>query len=638
MTATAQRPAHEELSMRLLRGLWKLLVGVKDAFVLLFMLLFFGVLYAALSFSPNPVAAGNGGALLVDLNGSIVEQPHEIDTLNLLTGNSPATGEYRLRDIVRALQAAATDNRIKVVALDLDSFTGGGQALLAEVGAAIDGVKRANKPVVAFATGYTDGGYQLAAHASEVWLDPLGAVLVTGPGSSHLYYKGLLDKLGVTTHVYRVGQFKSAVEPFIRSDQSPEAKAANQALADALWQTWRDDVGKARPRAKIAPYFTDPQAAIAAAKGDIAQSAVQAGLVDRLGDHTAFSRRIAELAGAGKTTRADDFRRTTLEQWLSAHPESDSGGNIGVVTIAGDIVDGKAGPGTAGGETISHLILDELTKNRIKALVVRVDSPGGSVSAAEKIRSAILEAKAKRLPIVVSMASVAASGGYWVSTPADRIFAEPSTITGSIGVFGLLPSFEGSLAKLGLSADGVKTTPLSGEPDLYKGPSPQFNALMQIGVENIYQRFTGLVAQSRKLPIARVDEIAQGRVWAGGAAHQIGLVDQFGTLDDAVAYAAHAAGIDPSTAKPIFIERERNPLKTFLRNVASPSRDNDSGDDAWSRVAARPDQILAQAINDALRIASGPGIQVRCLECEGAPQPGSSRHSLMAIILEKLLP
>ena len=606
--------------MRVVRGFWKLLVGVKDALVLLLLLLFFAALFAALSAKPNPRLPASG-ALLLRLNGTIVEQPADADPFAIVSGNTPATREFRLRDVVRALQTAATDPAVKMVVLDLDSFTGGGQAAIAATGAAVDQVRRAGKPVLAYATGYADDSYQLAAHASEVWLNPLGAVLIAGPGTPHLYYKGLLDKLGVTTHVYRVGKFKSFVEPFTRTEQSPEARAANQSLADALFGSWQEEVTHARPAARVAAYAADPGAAIQAAGGDQAEGARRAGLVDRLGDRIAFGNRVAELAGREPRGGTGDYAALPLDRYLAGHAEAD-GGRVGVLTIAGDIVDGTAGPGSAGGETIARLLTEELAKKRIRALVVRVDSPGGSVTGSERIRSAIAAAKAQGLPVVVSMGSVAASGGYWVSTPADMIFAEPSTITGSIGVFGIIPTFAGTLAKLGLSADGVATTPLSGQPDVYRGTSPAFDTLVQGGIDGVYRRFTGLVAQARKLPIARVDEIAQGRVWAGGVARQIGLVDRFGTLDDAVAVAARAAHLTGGDAKPRWIERAPNSWKALLRDWAEKREpENDAVVDPYTRIARRPQELLVRALADAQALATGPAIQVRCLEC-GAAEPG----------------
>lgn len=620
--------------MKVLRWIWKLLVGIKDALVLLLMLLFFGTLFAALSARPNPQAA-TSGALVLALGGTIVEQPSEADTFSLVSGDTSLTHEYRLRDLTRALKLAAADSAVKVVVLDLDRFAGGGQAAIAAAGAAIDEVRRANKPVLAYATGYADDGYQLASHASEIWLNPAGAVLITGPGAPHLYYKGLLDKLGVTAHLYRAGKYKSYGEPYIRTNQSPEAKEAAQALADSLWASWKDDVLHHRPQARIDAYTADPAAVIDKASGDSAGGATLAGLVDRVGDRIAFGKRVAQLGGAGAKGRPGDYAAIPLANYLVAHPEP-AAGKVGVLTIAGDIVDGEKGPGQAGGDTIARLLLDELGKKSISALVIRVDSPGGSVTAAERIRSAILEAKAQGLPIVVSMGSVAASGGYWVATPASRIFAEPSTITGSIGVFALLPTFEGSLAKLGLNADGVATTPLSGQPDVYRGISPAAEKLLQGSVDQIYRRFTGLVATARHMPQAKVDDLAQGRVWAGGTARQIGLVDQFGSLDDAIAYAASKAGLSDADARPRWIEREPNGFKEMLRGLVRPSGGSDSAViDPIGRLARQPGALALRAAGDTLRLLDGPAVQVRCLECGGA-EPASAGEEARTLAVLKM--
>jgi protease IV len=616
--------------MSVARGVWRLLVGIKDLLVLLLLLLFFLLLYAALSIRPNPTLP-TSGALLLRLNGAIVEQPEDADPIALLSGNGPATREYRLRDVVRAIDVATSDTSIKAIVLDLDRFTGGGQAALATVGEALDKARRAGKPVLAYATGYTDESYQLAAHAGEVWLNPLGAVLIAGPGGPRLYYKGLLDKLGVTANVYRVGTYKSAVEPYIRSDQSPEARAANQALADSLLASWSDDVGRARPKAKLADYIRDPSAALAAAGGDSATAARNAGLVDVLGTRAGFEQRVAKLAGPASD---GTYSAVFLTSYLAAKPVPAAGG-VGVLTVAGTITDGTAGPGTAAGDTIAGLLTEELAKKRIKALVVRVDSPGGSVTGGERIRSAILAAKAQGIPVVVSMGSVAASGGYWVSTPASMIFAEPSTITGSIGVFGVLPTFAGTLQKLGLSADGVATTPLSGQPDVLRGTSPVFDRLMQTGVENIYARFVGLVSASRKLPREKVDEIGQGRVWAGGMAHQIGLVDRFGGLDDAIAYAADQAHLVAAARNPRWIEREPNSWKAMLRDWTQKRDGDDTGADAWTRIARQPQMLLLRAVADAQALARGPAIQVRCLEC-GSTLPPPSDTALVRLAEREL--
>ena len=618
--------------MRFVRFVWRLLVGIKDALVLLAMLLFFAGVYLALSSSPNPKVASSG-ALLLDFRGSLVEQPADADPLGFLSGDAARVTQYRLRDLVRAIDAAASDGSVKAVVLDLDAFAGGGQAAIATAGAALDKVRRAGKPVLAFATGYTDDSYQLASHASEIWVDPLGAVLLAGPGGSRLYYKGLLDKLGVTARVYKVGEFKSAVEPYIRADQSPAARQANQALADALWQSWRDEVGAARPKAQLADYVGRIELAGGLPGKSFAESALAAGLADHIGDRAAFGRRVAALAGDHARRIDGDFARIPFDNYLAAHPARSGGGAIGVVTVAGDIVDGIAPPGTAGGETIARLVLDALAEKDLKALVVRIDSPGGSVTGSDRIRSAIMQAKARGLPVVVSMGSVAASGGYWVATAGDRILAEPSTITGSIGVFGILPTFEGALAKLGLSADGVATTPLSGQPDVLKGTSPQIDRLLQAGVEQIYARFLGLVSAARHLPVARVNQIGQGRVWAGGAARQLGLVDAFGGLDDAIAEAARRAGLDPASVHPVYIEREPSFRLKLLRDLFGGSGGNDdSARDPFSRIAARPEALVAAAVAEARKIARGPAIQVRCLECPATPPSDGDRRRATTLL------
>jgi protease-4 len=594
--------------MKFVGAIWRVLVGIKDGLVLVFMLLFFGLLYAALSAKPYGGSVREG-ALLLDLDGSVSEQPAEAAPLDVVTGSSMAK-EHRLRDIVHGLDKAAEDERIKAVALDLDSFTGGGQSAMTDIGAAIDRIKKAGKPVVAYATGYTDDGYQLAAHASEVWLNPLGAVLVAGPGGTGLYYRGLLDKLGVTANVFRVGTYKAAVEPYTRNDMSPEAREAMQALAGSLWEIWQQDVRQARPKAQLAAYVAAPVQQIEAAGGDMAKAALNAGLIDKIGDRVDFERRMAELAGADEEKI---FRQTGLDAWSAAHPASDAAGEIGVLTVAGTIVDGEAGLGTAGSETISNTLREGLRRGTLKALVVRIDSPGGSVTASEQIRQAVLEAKRKKLPVIVSMGNAAASGGYWIATAGDRIYAEPSTMTGSIGVFGVLPSFEGTLQKLGMGADGVKTTPLSGEPDVLRGISPEASQLLQMGVESSYRRFLGLVSQSRKLPVQRVNEIAQGRVWDGGTARQLGLVDQFGSLDEAIAEAARRAKLDPDDATIAFLESEPS---WFEQIFAAAGSESDTGaKDAFSRIAAEPRQMLLRALADVELILDGPAIQARCLEC-----------------------
>ena len=608
--------AWETIDVKLVRGAWKILVGIKDGLVLIAMLLFFGVMFAALSSRPN-AGAIKDGALVLKLDGPIVEQPADASPFAVLQGASP-THQYRLRDLVRVIDAARDDKRVKAVVLDLDKYAGAYPAAVTEVANAIGRVRAAGKPVLAYATGYTDGSYLLASNASEIWVNPMGGTLFTGPGGNQLYYKGLIDKLGVNVHVYRVGKYKSFVEPYTRDAQSPEAKEAMTALYGSLFDQWKAAIRKARPRAQIDTFLSQPDQQIAATRGDIAQANLKAGLVDRLGDRLEFGKRVAEIAGAGPKKIAGTYASIAYDDWVAVNPEPAYGDKIGIVTVAGDIVDGKAPAGTAGGDTISKAVLDGLARKDLKALVVRVDSPGGSALASEVIRKAVLEAKAQKLPVVVSMGGVTASGGYWVSTSGDVIFAEPNTITGSIGIFGIIPTFENSLKKIGVTADGVKTTPLSGQPDVYGGTDPQVDSILQASIEHGYAEFVGRVAAARKLSVQRVDEIGQGRVWDGGTARQIGLVDRFGSLDDAIAEAARRAGVDPKNVRRVYLEKQPNWLSKLIQGL-SKSDDNASedtqGPDLFARYAAGRRDVFARALGDARRIATGSSVQARCLEC-----------------------
>ena len=623
--------------MKLVRGAWKLLVGIKDALVLVAMLLFFGLLFAALNARSRP-AAIKDGALVLELNGPIVEQPEDVAPLAMLSGQQIGN-QYRLRDVLRAIDLAREDKRVKAIVLDLDRFGGAYPAALGEVQEALMKARAAGKPVLAYATAYTDGGYRLASAASEIWMDPMGGTLFMGPGGSQLFYKGLLDKLGVNAHVYRVGKFKSAVEPYTRADQSPESREASQALYGALLDQWRESIARARPKAQVAGLLTRPAQLVQAAGGNLAQVDMQAGLVDHLGDRIAFGRRVAELAGSDDKKPAGNFTTIKYQSYVDAHPLPKKG-KIGVLTVAGEIIDGQSQQGNAGGDTVADLLYRGLIDQDLKALVLRVDSPGGSVLASEKIRRAVMEAKRRGLPVVVSMGGLAASGCYWISTPGDVIFAEPGTITGSIGIFAVLPTFEKTLAKIGLSTDGVRTTPLSGQPDVLSGTSPELDAVAQAGVEHGYREFITRVSQSRKLTPARVDEIGQGRVWIGGVAHQLKLVDRFGGLDAAVAEAARRAKLDAAKPDVVWLDKKPGFAAELVRQISN-NEDDDAGApaDALGRIAWQQQQVMATALGDARRlIAGGGGVRAQCLECGGLGPVRASLadRTLWQMVLAKL--
>lgn len=610
------------------RKVWAILVGIKDAFALLFLLLFFWALYAVLTVRPNPGMVREG-ALLLKLDGSVVEEPAKVDPLKILMGQGSPAKQFRERDLVRAIEAAAKDDRIKAVVLDLDEFSGAGQVHLERIGAALDTVRAAKKPVLTHAVAYSDDSMLLAAHSSEVWADPLGGAVVTGPGGNRLYYKNLLDRLKINVHVFKVGTYKSAVEPYIREDQSPEAAEALGAVYARLWDDYRTNIARARPKANLDLVTKDPAAWIAAAGGDTGKAAVQAGLVDKLGDRTAFGEHVAKLVGEETGGTVGEFKKTDLDPWLADLDTNTAGKPIGVITIAGEIVDGDAGPGQAGGDRIAKA-LDEALDDDLAALVVRVDSPGGSVLASERIRTAILRVKAQKIPVVVSMANLAASGGYWVSTPATHIFAEPSTITGSIGIFGIIPTFENTLSNWGVTSDGVKTSPLSGQPDVFGGLNPQVEALVQATIENGYRRFIGLVGQSRGKTPEQVDAIGQGRIWDGGTARQLGLVDQLGGMEDALAYAAKAAKLGDGEWHPKYLGEEDDGFRTLLVRLLESDDEDSSGAGAGigGIVAAQQAELAARLAHDVALLSGRGGIQAYCLECPAGAAPRLSNNDV----------
>jgi protease-4 len=604
--------------MEFARKVWKVLVAVKDGLALLVLLMFFGLLYAALSARPG-VAAVEKGALLLSFDGFVVEEPSAPDPLTMLVSGQAPVGEIRARDVVRALRTAAKDDRVKLVALDLSGFMGGGLVHLQDIGDALDEARKAGKKVYAFGLAYLDDGLLLAAHADEVWLDPQGGAFITGQGSSRLYYAGLLEKTKVKVNVYRVGTFKSAVEPYLLNSPSEASRRSDDALYGALWQAWQADYRNARPKVDIEKVTGDALAWLKASGGDPAQAAKAAGLVDRIGTKSDFHRRLRELAG--EDPRDDSFTgfaHTDMATWLAANPEEKPGKAIGVVTIAGEILNGEEGPGVAGASRIVRVLEDALDDD-LAALVVRVDSPGGAVMGSEHIRRALLRFKDKKVPIVVSMANLGASGGYWVATPASRIFAEPTTITGSIGVFAVMPSFGEALGEFGINEDGVKTTPLTGEPDVIGGISPEVGAMIQSYVEKSYGEFVSLVAASRGISAERAPDWAEGRPWDGGTARQLGLVDEFGGLDEALAHAAKLAKLEDGKWHAEFLGQEPvSPLAAVLNRFGAGSS-TETGGDIFAVLARRQDSLFARLEGSLRHLMETRGVQALCAEC---PVPG----------------
>jgi protease-4 len=606
--------------MTFVRGAWRFLVGVKDLAVLLLLLIFFLAIWAGLH-SRSAARIPDGSALVLDLDGPVVDQASQRSPFAAATGGPTGSSEIEVRDVIRAIDTARTDGRIKLIVLELDTFIGAGEANLQSIGTALKAFKASGKPVYAYATAYTDASYYLAAHANSAWINPLGGVLLSGPGGTNLYFKNALAKLDVDVNVFRVGKYKSFVEPFTRTEASPEAKAAEQALIDGVWKTYTDDVHAARPQVDVTAVFADLPARIKATNGDFAQEALAAHLIDRIGTHVAFGQAIAKIVGAGDDKQPGAFKSVKFDKYVSATKPSRSGPAVGIVYVAGNIVDGEAGSGTAGGDTIAKLVAKALTNDDIKALVVRIDSPGGSVTASERIREALVEATAKGIPLIASMGPVAASGGYWVSTAASQVFAQPSTITGSIGIFAVIPTFNRALDKLGITTDSTKSTPYTGDPDVLRGITPDSAMLLQASIDNGYRRFTGLVAAARHLPIARVDEIAQGRVWTGKDALDLKLVDHLGGLDAAVAAAGRAAKLGDH---PRTIDIEKTPsllLQLVGESLGGGDNDQTRARDPFAKIAAASRANVLGALGEAAAVAGGATIQAHCLECSGLTPP-----------------
>ncbi|ECP2620467.1 signal peptide peptidase SppA [Salmonella enterica] len=484
------------------------------------------------------------GALLLDISGVIVDKPstnHRLGALGrqLFGASSDRLQENSLFDIVNAIRQAKDDRNITGIVLDLKNFTGADQPSMRYIGKALREFRDSGKPVFAVGENYSQGQYYLASFANKIWLSPQGQVDLHGFATNGLYYKTLLDKLKVSTHVFRVGTYKSAVEPFIRDDMSPAAREADSRWIGELWQNYLHTVSANR---QISPQqlFPGAQAIIdglTSVGGDTAKYALDHKLVDALASSADVEKALTKQFGWSKTE--NNYRAISYYDYSLKTP-ADIGGTIAVIFANGVIMDGEETPGNVGGDTTASQIRDARLDPKVKAIVLRVNSPGGSVNASEVIRAELAAARAAGKPVVVSMGGMAASGGYWISTPANYIVASPSTLTGSIGIFGVINTVENSLSSIGVHSDGVSTSPLA-DISMTKALSPEVQQMMQLSIEYGYKRFITLVADARKRTPEQIDKIAQGHVWTGEDAKANGLVDSLGDFDDAVAKAAELA-------------------------------------------------------------------------------------------------
>ncbi|MDR2926507.1 MAG: signal peptide peptidase SppA [Azoarcus sp.] len=572
---------------RLLRHIWSFIDGTRRVATNLVLLVVVALIVAAIV-HPGPTVPSGGAALIVRPAGALVEQATFDPALSFFSNEQQR--ETPLPDLLEAIRAARVDTRIKLLVLETDDISEAGLAQLGELRAAIADFKAAGKPVLARGEHFSQGQYYLASIADEVHLSTDGFLLLQGLARFPTYFRGALDKLGIKMHLFRAGEYKSFGEPFTRRDMSEEDRAASRTLLNGLWSRIRNEISISRKLElkQFDRYVLNHLDMLKAAKGDPAATAKAAGLVDQLSTRNQWRARIKERLEDNSADK--DFRHIDANAYLTSirrdqphHPAQ-----IAVLVAQGSIVDGEQPPGNVGGDSFARLIREARENQQVKALVIRIDSPGGSAWASEVIRQELELTRNAGKPVIASMSSLAASGGYWIAAGADEIIAEPATLTGSIGVFGMFPEFSEPLGALGLSVDGVATAPLAGAFDPRRPLDPAAGEAMQLSIEHTYRQFLGIVAKARKMEPAAVDKIAQGRVWSGQEAVGLGLVDRMGGLDAALATAAGRAGLKDYSA--VWPTQSVPPMRLLMKQIFAFA---DSGQPA---TASSPANAIAKRL------------------------------------------
>jgi protease-4 len=548
---------------RVLSAVWTGANGVRKFLHLLVLLFIFSIVLGALS-STAPRLPSEA-ALVIQPAGALVEQlegdPYDRAIAGLFGEEDPQT---LVQDIIDGLEYARDDSRVKAVVLDLRSLRGGGLSKLQRIGIALDDFRTSGKPVIANADFYSQQAYYIASHADEVYMHPEGILLLPGFAVYQNYFKEAIDKLRIDWNIFRVGTHKSFVEPYMRTDMSEEDRTSTTRLLDQLWAYYRNEVAAARGLdVDIIDEFTlNFLENVKKENGDAAAVALRYGLVDGLMTRAAVNSKIVEYVGADRKN-PDSYRAIGLDEFLVQTRllmgDKARKKNVGVVVASGEILTGEQPPGLVGGESTARLLRRAKNDDSVKAVVLRVDSPGGSTFASELIFNEIEALQEAGKPVVASMGSVAASGGYWISMSADRIYANSATLTGSIGIFGMFPTFQRSLAALGITTDGVGTTPWAGQFRLDRQMSEDAKALFQTIVQKGYDDFISKVSRHRELDRDEVDRIGQGQVWTGEDALAFGLVDEIGDIDEAIAAAAELASLETDAYGQKLIEKELSP-------------------------------------------------------------------------------
>lgn len=602
------------------RGIWKLITFTRVALANLLFLIAIGILFFIYSSAEEPLpTVSKPSALILNISGPIVEQTSYINPMDSLTGSlfgQELPKENMLFNIVETIRHAKDDPQITGIVLALRDMPETNLTKLRYIAKALNEFKASGKPIYAVGDMYNQSQYYLASYADKIYLAPDGAVLIKGYSAYSMYYKTLLEKIDVNTHVFRVGTYKSAIEPFIRDDMSDEAKESASRWLTQLWGAYVDDVASNRGinAQTLNPTMDEFLALLKSTGGDLAALAHKAGLVDKLATRQQVRADLIDVFGSNGE---DSYNYVDFYQYRTTIlPDFDvSKDDVAIVVASGAIMDGVQSSGTVGGDSTASLLRQARNDDKVKAVVLRVDSPGGSAFASEVIRNELDALKAAGKPVVVSMSSLAASGGYWISMDADLIVAQPTTLTGSIGIFSVITTFEKGLNKLGVYSDGVGTSPFSGI-GLTTGLSQGASDAFQMGIEHGYQRFTSLVSQSRGISMDEIDQIAEGRVWTGQDALKLGLVDKMGDFDDAIALAAELAKLDSYNL--YWVEEPLTPAQQFLQEFINQVHVNLGVDTtAWLPAALQP--VANQLVQDASLLNSfndPKGQYAFCLPCQ----------------------
>jgi protease IV len=527
---------------------WKIITFIRSAIM---NILFFGgllliyFLYLNTTSTPEVVAI-KPAALVLNLSGPIVEQKNyanPVDSISNSVLGQDLPKDNLLFDIVDVIRAAKTDDKITGIVLSLSNMSDTNLTKLRYIAKALTEFKKTGKPVFAIGDFYTQSQYYLASYADKIYLSPDGAVLLKGYSAYSMYYKSLLEKLNVNTHVFRVGTYKSAIEPFIRDDMSEAARLSASNWVNQLWNSYTSDVATNRhiQQSVLSPTIVSFNDQLSSVAGDIAQLSLNVGLVDKLANRLETRQDLITIFGSNG---ADNYNAINFYDYLASLPAAnqDAQDEIAVIIASGTIMDGQQPSGTIGGDSVAELLREARNNKLVKAVVLRIDSPGGSAFASEVIRNEVAALKDAGKPVVVSMSSLAASGGYWIAMSATQIIAQPTTLTGSIGIFSVLTTFEKSLNNIGVSTDGVSTTPFAAI-GVTTGLTSGTKQALQMSIEHGYKRFITLVSENRGMSVEQVDKVAQGRVWTGADALTAGLVDKLGDFDDAISTAAELAGL-----------------------------------------------------------------------------------------------